>query len=430
MYPNLHFFLKDLFNIEPWGFTKYVNSFGFLVAIAFVVAAFILRSELMRKEKLGLLKPADEKMMIGEPASKLELFLHFIFGFIIGYKLTGIFFNGDQINPQDYIFSKEGNIYGGLLLASLFTYTKYREKKKLELAKPTLKTFKVWPHERVGDITVIAAITGFLGAKIFDNLENWDRFIQNPIGNLLSPSGLTFYGGLILATISILVFARKKGISIRHLVDSAAPALMIAYAIGRMGCHISGDGDWGVFNSAYTVNEDNKIVLAADSSFRQTLINNPDYTDQLVREYNGSINNIPYAYFKGSSLLPNWFWAYNYPHNVNEIGVQIAGCKGNYCTQLNPPVFPTTLYEISAGTILFLVLWFRRKQITAPGRIFGLYLFLNGMERFLIEKIRVNTTYSIWGFHPTQAELISSFLMLVGILIWIRTKSPKTILNA
>ena len=430
MYPNLHFFLKDLFNIEPWGFTKYVNSFGFLVAIAFVVAAFILRSELMRREKLGLLKSADEKMMIGEPASKLELFLHFIFGFIIGYKLTGIFFNGDQINPQDYIFSKEGNIYGGLFLASLFTYTKYREKKKLALAKPTLKTFKVWPHERVGDITVIAAIAGFLGAKIFDNLENWDRFIQNPIGNLLSPSGLTFYGGLILATISILVFARKKGISIRHLVDSAAPALMIAYAIGRMGCHISGDGDWGVFNSAYTVNEDNKIVLAADSSFRQTLINNPDYTDQLVREYNGSINNIPYAYFKGSSLLPNWFWAYNYPHNVNEIGVQIAGCKGNYCTQLNPPVFPTTLYEIIACTILFLVLWLSRKKITAPGRIFGLYLFLNGMERFLIEKIRVNTTYSIWGFHPTQAELISSFLMLIGILIWIRTKTPKTILNA
>jgi prolipoprotein diacylglyceryltransferase len=430
MYPNLHFFLKDLFNIEPWGFTKYVNSFGLLVAIAFVVAAIILRSELLRREKLGLLKASEEKMMVGEPASKLELLLHFIFGFIIGYKLIGIFFNGDQVNPQDYVFSTEGNIFGGLFLAALFTYTKYREKKKQELAKPTLKTFKIWPHERVGDITVIAAIAGFLGAKIFDNLENWDRFIQNPIGNLLSPSGLTFYGGLILATISILLFARKKGISIRHLVDSAAPALMIAYAIGRMGCHVSGDGDWGIFNSAYTVNENNKIVLASDSSFKQNLINNPDYADQLVREFGGSLDNIPHAYFKGPTILPNWFWAYNYPHNVNEIGVQIAGCKGNYCTQLNPPVFPTTLYEIIACTILFIVLWLSRKRITVPGRIFGLYLILNGMERFLIEKIRVNTTYSIFGFHPTQAELISSLLVILGVLIWIRTKSPKTITNA
>ena len=430
MYPNLHFFLKDLFNIEPWGFTKYVNSFGFLVAIAFVVAAIILRSELLRREKLGWLNASEEKMMVGEPASKLELLLHFIFGFIIGYKLTGIFFNADQVNPQDYVFSTEGNIFGGLFLAVFFTYTKYREKKKQELAKPTLKTFKIWPHERVGDITVIAAITGFLGAKIFDNLENWDRFIQNPIGNLLSPSGLTFYGGLILATVSILLFARKKGISIRHLVDSAAPALMIAYAIGRMGCHVSGDGDWGIFNSAYTVNENNKIVLASDTSFKQNLINNPDYADQLVREFGGSIDNIPHAYFKGSTILPNWFWAYNYPHNVNEIGVQIAGCKGNYCTQLNPPVFPTTLYEIIACTVLFIVLWLSRNKITIPGRIFGLYLILNGLERFLIEKIRVNTTYSIFGFHPTQAELISSLLVILGVLIWIRTKSPKTITNA
>ena len=422
MYPNLHFFFKDLFNIEPWAFTKYVNSFGLLVAIAFVVAAIILRSELFRREKLGLLKPHDETIMVGKPASKLELFLHFFFGFIIGYKFGGIFFNGDQINPQDYIFSSQGNIYSGLLLAILFAYTKYREKKKLELAKPTLKTFKIWPHERVGDITVIAAIAGFLGAKIFDNLENWDRFIQNPIGNLLSPSGLTFYGGLILATISILFFARQKGISIRHLVDSAAPALMIAYAIGRMGCHVSGDGDWGIFNSAYTVNESNQIVPAADSSFRQNLINNPDYTDQLIREYNGSINNIPHAYFRGSSSLPNWFWAYNYPHNVNEIGVQIAGCKGNYCTQLSPPVFPTTLYEIIACTILFIVLWLSRKKITAPGRLFGLYLVLNGVERFLIEKIRVNSTYSIFGIHPTQAELISSFLIILGIFIWVKSK--------
>jgi prolipoprotein diacylglyceryltransferase len=110
--------------------------------------------------------------------------------------------------------------------------------------------------------------------------------------------------------------------------------------------------------------------------------------------------------------------------------VQIAGCKGNYCTQLNPPVFPTTLYEIIACTILFIVLWLSRKTITVPGRIFGLYLIINGLERFLIEKIRVNTTYSILGFHPTQAELISSLLVIVGILIWIRTKAPKTILNA
>jgi prolipoprotein diacylglyceryltransferase len=231
---------------------------------------------------------------------------------------------------------------------------------------------------------------------------------------------------LILATASILYFAKKKRINIRHLVDSAAPALMIGYAIGRIGCHVSGDGDWGVFNSAYTVNQENTIVASNDSLFRSNLVNNPDYANDLIQEY-GSIGKIPHIPFKGPDFMPNWFFAYNYPHNVNEVGVPMANCTGSYCKQLSPPVFPTTLYEIIACSLLFLVLWSLRKKITAPGRIFGLYLFLNGMERFLVEKIRVNTTYTIFGFHPTQAELISSLLMIAGIFIWIKSAPKKQI---
>ena len=143
---------------------------------------------------------------------------HFLFGFIVGYKIIGVFFNSEQVIPQEYIFSSKGSFLGGLLLGLFFTATKFIEKRKLSLAKPTLKSFNVWPHERVGDIIVIAAMAGFLGAKIFDNLENWDRFIQDPIGNLLAPSGLTFYGGLILATTCILYFAKKKRINIRTFI--------------------------------------------------------------------------------------------------------------------------------------------------------------------------------------------------------------------
>ncbi|MEN9953052.1 MAG: hypothetical protein RLZZ520_1320, partial [Bacteroidota bacterium] len=200
MYPNLYFFLKDVFGITPPGFTLYINSFGFLVAIAFVVAAMFLRNELKRKEQEGLLFPFEEKMLVGKPASITELLANFGFGFLVGYKILGVFFNDSQVNPQEYIFSSKGSILGGLLLGGLFSGLKFFEKKKQALAKPEERKFKIWPHERVGDITVYAAIAGFLGAKVFDNLENWDRFIQDPIGNLLSPSGLTFYGGLIVAS--------------------------------------------------------------------------------------------------------------------------------------------------------------------------------------------------------------------------------------
>ncbi|MEN9949485.1 MAG: hypothetical protein RLY85_237 [Bacteroidota bacterium] len=420
MYPNLYFFLKDALGLSnPPVFTQYINSFGFLVAIAFVVASILLRKEMVRKESLGLLLPLEEKIIIGKPASLTELLANFGFGFLVGYKLLGVFLNDSQVNPQEYVFSSEGSLVGGLFLGLLFSGLKYYEKKKQALAKPEEKTIKVYPHERVGDITVYAAIAGFLGAKIFDNLENWDRFIQDPIGNLLSPSGLTFYGGLILAATVIILFARSKKIGIRHLIDSAAPALMIAYAIGRMGCHVSGDGDWGIFNSAYTVNAENKIVPAAEWEYHNALMNGGDFTRILIAEH-GHLDSIPHANFKGISILPNWFWAYNYPHNVNEVGVPIKDCVGSYCNQLSPPVFPTPLYEIVACSLLFFVLWQLRKKITVPGRLFALYLVLNGLERFLVEKIRVNTTYDIWGFHPTQAELISSGLMVCGITLWIQ----------
>lgn len=417
MYPNLYFFLKDVFGIEPFSFTRYINSFGLLVAIAFLVGAFLLSSELKRKEKMGLLQPTTEKMLVGKKATPLELLLHFLFGFLVGYKILGIFLNGEQVDPQEYIFSAQGSLIGGVLLGTFFAGTKYLEKKKSALPKPEEQKFQVWPHQRVGDITVYAAIAGFAGAKVFDNLENWDRFIQDPIGNLLSPSGLTFYGGLIVASVTIILYAKRKKIGIRHLIDSAAPALMIAYAIGRMGCHVSGDGDWGVFNSAYTVDAANKIVPAAPSQFNASLDRYPEFTRELIGIY-GAKEQIPHIYFHGSSILPNWFWAYNYPHNVNQVGVPIAGCEGSFCNQLIPPVFPTTLYEIIACSLLFLMLWRTRKHIKVPGRLFALYLIINGIERFLIEKIRVNTTYDFGAFQPTQAELIAVLMVFLGSYAW------------
>ena len=419
MYPNLYFFIKDVFGLQPWGFTQYINSFGLLVAIAFVIGALIISRELKRKESLGLLSPINEKVIIGKPASLTELIVHFSFGFLVGYKILGIFLNTEQVNPQDYIFSKQGSFLGGLLMGSIFSGLKYFETRKTAKSTPEEKTIKVWPHERVGDITVYAAIAGFIGAKIFDNLENWDRFILDPVGNLLAPSGLTFYGGLIVAATMIILYAKRKKIDVRHLVDSAAPALMIAYAIGRVGCHVAGDGDWGVFNSAYTIGAENKIIEAASTDFLKSFQTYPEYARYLVAEF-GSLENIPHISYKGADWLPNWFWAYNFPHNVNEIGVPISGCKGPYCNQLIPPVFPTTLYEIIACTLLFLLLWAVRKKISVPGRLFALYLILNGFERFFIEKIRVNSTYTIFGFHPTQAEIISTLIIISGLVLWLK----------
>ena len=70
--------------------------------------------------------------------------------------------------------------------------------------------------------------------------------------------------------------------------------------------------------------------------------------------------------------------------------------------------------------LLFAFLWSIKEKIKAPGMLFGIYLMVNGIERFFIEKIRVNTKYIIFGNEITQAEIISSVLFIIGATIVFR----------
>lgn len=412
MYPNLYYFLYKAFGIEqPWGWTRYVNTFGFFVALSFIAAALVLAAELRRMEKAGWIFPREEALMVGRPASISELVLNGLFGFLVGYKIVGIFFNDNDISPQDFIFSSRGNWLAGIVLAILFAGLKFYEKNKQKLEKPEERKIRVWPHERVGDMAIIAAFFGFLGAKIFDNLENWDRFIQDPLANLLSPSGLTFYGGLIVAAVAVLWYAKRKGIRLKYLLDAVAPALMLAYAVGRIGCQVSGDGDWGILNSAYYTRVDGTVAPATDSSFKNVIYANNEF---FRSQFGEDLNRIPQAFVKAPSYIPTWLVAYPYPHNVNNQGFKLVACPGNeYCKALPIPVFPTPVYETITGLILFAFLWGIRKRLKIPGQLFAVYLVVNGFERFFVEKIRVNSRYHFLGISPTQAEIIS-FLLIVG----------------
>jgi len=383
MYPNLYYLVDDLFGVKLNGL-KLINSFGFFVAIAFVASGYVLYLELKRKEALGQFSAKEEKIIIGAPASIGDLVTNFIFGYLFGYKIVGAFTIENALNnTQAFILSLDGNIGAGIAVGAFMVYLKWREKDKEKLAKPETRILTVWPHDRVGEVVLQAALWGFLGAKIFHNLENIDDLINDPIGSLISFSGLTFYGGLILATIGVIVYIRKHNIRVIHFADAMAPTMLFAYAAGRIGCHISGDGDWGIPNFAP----------------------------------------------KPFSWLPDWMWAYTYPHNVVNQGVAIPGCEGHYCNQLPVTVFPTTFYEIIIMFVLFAIMWSFRKKITQPGILTGIYLIFVGGERYFIEKIRVNNKYMSLPFQPTQAELISTFLILIGIVFLIKSKSwfPKTI---
>ena len=175
MYPNLYYAFRDLFGVgEGWKFLHFVNSFGFFVALSFVAAAVILTSELRRKSKQGLLQYEESRIIVGQPASISELLLNFVLGFLLGYKIIGAFISDSPLaeNPPDFILSTEGSWTMGIIVGLFFAGMKWWEKNKQKLAKPEERTIRIWPQDRVGDIVIFAAIFGFLGAKIFHNLEN------------------------------------------------------------------------------------------------------------------------------------------------------------------------------------------------------------------------------------------------------------------
>ena len=95
------------------------------------------------------------------------------------------------------------------------------------------------------EVTMIALICGIIGAKMFHIFEYWSEFIDNP-KMAFSPAGLTFYGGFLLATLAVFIYIKRKKISFLKIADLNAPGLALAYGIARVGCHLSGDGDYGI----------------------------------------------------------------------------------------------------------------------------------------------------------------------------------------
>lgn len=386
MYPTLYHAIQDLFGIEI-SFLKIANTFGFFVALSFLAANYIMTLELKRKEKDGILKPETKIITTGKPLPISDFITNTLLGFVFGYKFVPIFLSNEILNGgiQPFIFSLKGNWISGVLLAGLFFYLKKRESDKQKLPEPVEKEITVHPWQNMGTFTLVAAVAGIIGAKVFHWFEYWDDFVKYPLENVFSASGLTFFGGLIAGGAGVLWVAGKKGISARNMLDVGGPAMMLAYGVGRLGCQLSGDGDWGI------------------------------------------VNTKPKPGFL--SFMPDWFWSYNYPNNV---AGQCDPTGGNIpCNFENTPfllqnVFPTPLWEAIAAIFLFFVLWLLRKRIKTTGVMFGLYLLFAATERFFIEKIRVNSTYNLFGLQPTQAELISVILFLSGLaLIFYSIKNSK-----
>lgn len=393
MYPDLSYLFHDILGTTPDNGLSVFKTFGFFLAIAFLASAIVYRAELKRKADEGIFSSVTVRVIEGLPASWSDILINAVAGFFfVGKGVYGyLHFTEFRQDPASIVLSGKFHYPAALLGALLFGGLIWWDARRKQTPQPTERLVQLFPHDRISEMTVWAAVGGILGAKVFDLFDNWNAFLRDPLGSLLSGGGLAFYGGLILGFVAVVWYQWRLKIPFLHAADAVAPALTTGYGVGRIGCQLSGDGDWGIVNTAAK----------------------PGW----------------------ASFLPDWAWAYRYPHHVLNTphtdpvpSVPIEGCTWEYCMQLAEPVYPTPLYEIAAMAAVFALLWFLRKKITIPGLLFFIYLALIAIERFTVEKIRVNVRHE--GFlGMTQAELISVAFVLIsiagGIYCWKRNANQS-----
>jgi phosphatidylglycerol---prolipoprotein diacylglyceryl transferase len=222
------------------------------------------------------------------------------------------------------------------------------------------------------------AISGVVGSRIYDVVDNWSHYAAHPAEIIFSGAGFVWYGGLAGGLIASYFIARYYKIRWLVMLDMAAPGLAIGQAIGRIGCQLSGDGDWGM------------------------------------------VSKVPWAMAYHNAIV-GWTGRTVLALKGNQL-VAAPGCNDFGCAPW-VRVHPAPVYETILYTGVFLFLWSIRKKIQVDGRIVYLYLVMAGGARFMVEFIRVNPRV-LWGL--SEAQLIALTMVVIGIVAyaWSRVTAP------
>ncbi len=229
--------------------------------------------------------------------------------------------------------------------------------------------------ELAWDILAWVAIAGILGAKAYYLALHWPDLVAHPLRELTSRGGLVWYGGLIGGVAALYFQVKARKLPIATMYDTTAPALALAYAVGRMGCFLVGD-DYGVYTSSW-------VGIAFP-------LGSPPSTAGYLR-------------------------------SVGDPGV-----PANLPDKAVVPVHPTQLYEIGLALIMFAILWRLGARRLKAGQLFAVFMGLYGVERFLIEFVRAKGDRIVLGLSTSQAASI--ILLVLAAFLWYRqSRKPDTV---
>jgi phosphatidylglycerol:prolipoprotein diacylglycerol transferase len=216
--------------------------------------------------------------------------------------------------------------------------------------------------EYSSSIVITAAVAGIVGSRIYAIMDDLPTYLADPKSMIFSGSGFVFYGGMIGGILGAYLVSRWYRISFAVTMDMCAPALAIGQAIGRIGCQLAGDGDWGLPSTLPWAMAYPKAIVGWNS---ETVLKLDDH------------NHLVSGFFSGVRVHP-------------------------------APIYETILY---LG--VFAILWSMRKRSQPAGHLIYWYMVLAGAARFLVEFVRVNPRvfYSL-----SEAQLIAIAMMIVGAI--------------
>jgi phosphatidylglycerol---prolipoprotein diacylglyceryl transferase len=222
-------------------------------------------------------------------------------------------------------------------------------------------------------VVIAAAVAGIVGSRIYAIADDLPTYLADPKSMIFSGSGFVFYGGMIGGILGAYLVSRWYRISFAVTADMCAPALAIGQAIGRQGCQLAGDGDWGL---------PSKLPWAM--AYPRAIVGwNADTVLKLDDHY-----RLISGYFPGVRVHP-------------------------------APIYETILY---LG--VFAILWSMRKRSEPAGRLMYWYLLLAGFCRFMVEFVRINPRV----FHGlSEAQLIAFAMMVLGAIALALTAKRKPI---
>lgn len=226
---------------------------------------------------------------------------------------------------------------------------------------------KGYNPELASTMVFAAAVGGLVGARILFIIEDWSNFLRSPWDFVFTGAGFTWYGGFLGGVLGVTWVVRKNHIPWLKAADIAAPALAVGYGVGRIGCHVAGDGDWGTVT---------------------TVPWGVAYTKAII------------GWVDPSTGIP-------YPPGVR--------------------VHPTPIYEFLESALIFGILWALRKKDYAPGTMFWLYLALSGIARLIVEFWRLNPVLAL-GL--TEAQWFGVLMIVVGLWQLVRASHHTKVSTA